>query len=369
MNSPDNNQQEESSQSLSDVIAEQWDQMESAEVEEVETEEVDTEFEAEASDDGESVEVEEEVEAAAEPDQELQEEIEDAADAEYSTPAPERWPHEIQEVYNAQPPAVRKAMLEGIYKPMQRSYTEATKQLSEMREQMKPVFETMERFKGDFQKMGVTPEQAFDTQMAWASHLSRVGPEQGIRDMAAAYGIGKGSNKPAGQEEYLTPTERGLKSQLDELRQQVAGTQQFQQQTTQQAQLERQEQYKAEIQTNLNTFINEKTEDGKLAHPHMDKVASNIAGIIRGGLVTKTDEYGQPVSMRDQLSQAYNMACNLDPSIRTPLPSKGQARRVRAAQKVGVVTKAPVGHESVDSELSTTEFIEQQWEKLNRRTA
>lgn len=367
MHSPDNHQQESDSKSLNEVLEEQWDEMEASE--ETTDEELDAaeqkaetqEHEAEAEADAEETSGEEESK------EELKEEIKEAAESDYNEPAPERWPEDIQKVYNGLPPEARKAMLEGIYKPMQRSYTQATQELSQMRNQFNPVLETMEQHRPVFQHAGVDPVQAFQTQMAWAAHLQRVGPEQGLLDMQQAYGVG--TQKPEGQEPYLTPTERAFKQQIDALQQQVAGQQNQFQQTSEQQQQAQIAAQRNEIQQNLNTFINEKTEDGNLAHPHVERLASNIAGIIRGGLVSKADEYGNPISMRDQLASAYSMACNLDPSTRTQPVNTGQADLAKAAQKVDVVTKHPAAHVATDDDIPMSDFIEKQWERMSRRSA
>jgi hypothetical protein len=359
MDSPAKEQQETQSESLEDIISETFDEMESedsGDVEEVETEveEAEAEIEAEAAeaeDDGEE-----------EVAEELQEEIEEAAESDYQEPAPDRWPDEIKEVYNSLPPEARKAMLEGVYKPMQRSYTTATQEMAQQRQQLEPILSAMKQYSSDFERAGVNPVEAFRSQLAWAAHFQRVGAEQGLSDMQAAYGLG--DKQPAGQgSEYLTPAERNFKQQIDALQQQIQGQQQ---QTVQQQQQQQINAQRQEIQSVIQNFVNEKAEDGSPKHPHVDKVASNIAGIIRGGLVRKADDYGNPISMRDQMAQAYTMACDLDPSIRTPSVGARQARRAKAAQKVSVVTKHPAGRPESD-ELDISSFIEKTYDELAGR--
>lgn len=300
-------------------------------------------------------------------DPNLKEEIQDAADSDYNEPAPERWKPEIQEVYNSLPPVARKAMLEGIYKPMQRAYTESTQALKAQRDQITPILEEINKYRGQFESKGVNPIEAFQTQMAWASHLNRVGAEQGIRDMAQAYGVG--AKPKSGQEEYLTPAERGFKRQIADLTTRLDGQVKT---TTDMNDQQRNDQITAqqnEVKSNLNTFINEKTDDGKLAHPHVEKVASNIAGILRGGLIPKADEYGNAIPVRDQLLKAYTMACNLDPALRTPAPNPRQATLLDNTSKAQVVTKTPAGQVSADADVPIGSFIEKEWERLNAKSA
>jgi hypothetical protein len=212
--------------------------------------------------------------------------------------------------------------------------------------------------------MGINPAEAFRRQMAWASHLARVGPEQGMKDMAASYGME--SAQPGQEEQYLTPVERSLQTRVDQLTDAVQGQQLHSQNEQQAANDQFQKARFNEVQVGLQTFINEQ-KDGKPAHPHVEKVAPAIAGIIRGGLVNQANEYGQPVPVRDQLAQAYKMACDMDPSIRSAaVGNVGQVARAKAAQKIGVVTNNPVTGEPIETQ-SVSERIEDLYDKLNRR--
>ena len=365
---PENTQQESeslqeriSSADLESDVAELYDKMAAEdEVEDVDEEVAETETEEEVE------EVTAEAEDAAEEDQPPQEEdIEPEDTVEWDEPAPERWPAELKEVYNELPPEARQAMLEGIYKPMQRQYGQTTQELAQMRKQVEPMLEAMTQYRNDFERMGVDPAHAFRTQMAWAAHLAKVGPEQGLKDMSAAYGL---DTQPQGQEEeqYLTPVERSMQSKIDELSRQVQGVGQTQHQATELAQAQAYQARYNDVQTGMQSFINEQ-KDGKPAHPHVERVAPAIAGLIRGGMVNQTDDYGQPVPVRDQLAQAYKMACDLDPSIRSASGTSGrQVQRAKSAQKVGVVANEPVGEADVPA-LSVAEQLDAEYDRLSRR--
>lgn len=354
MNAPASEQQ---APSLNDELAAAFDEMESSEsTESVEeeitdeqvSEEVDEEITSEADEEVSGEEEEESdheltEEEETEAQQELNEEIEEAAESDFNDPAPERWPDEIKNVYNSLPPEGRQAMLEGIYKPMQASYTQATQEISRMRDTLNPMMETLHQHRNTFERMGVDATEVFRTQLAWAAHLQQVGPEQGLRDMAAAYGVTSiAPQEEQVQDEYLTPFERQQRAQLNEQGQQLQGLinhLQGQEQSTNEQAL--QSRYN-EVQTGLQTFINE-TKDGRPAHPHVEKVAPAIAGIMRGGLVKQVDDYGQPVSVRDQMAQAYEMAVRMDPTINAASSATrtGQVRRTKRARSVDVVSKSP----------------------------
>jgi hypothetical protein len=367
---PATEQQAPESISISDELSAAYDEMDAEETSEVE------EFEetAEATEVDEEAEVaevteEEDAEESESLDQQLKDEIEEAADSDYNEPAPERWPNEIKEVYNNLPPNARKAMLEGIYKPMQASYTQATQDLAGMRQTVQPMLETLQQHQNVFERLNVDPVQAFRTQMAWSAHLANVGPEQALKDMAAAYGVDPSTLKQEDQfsDEYLNPFERQAKAQLAEQEQrinQLMGTLQQQQVSqTEQAQIARYN----EVQQGLNDFISEQ-KDGKPAHPHIEKVAPAIAGLIRGGLVRDTNEYGQPLSIRDQVAQAYDLAVNMDPSLRaaSSAPNNGQVRRNKATRSVDVVAKSPASSVKVPKQ-SLSDDLNDVFDQLNRR--
>jgi hypothetical protein len=120
------------------------------------------------------------------------------------------------------------------------------------------------------------------------------------------------------------------------------------------------------IQSELQGFVTEQ-KDGKLAHPHVEKVAPAIAGIIRGGLISRTDDYGQPVSIRDQMAQAYEMACRLDPSINTATPGRKQSARAIAAQEAAVVSTGTDGDNDNRGQLTVEQQLEQEYDRLSRR--
>jgi len=299
-------------------------------------------------------------------DPETQEErVQKALDeVDYNEPAPERWPEDIKTAYNSLPPAGKKAMLEGVFKPMQRQYGEVTTQMANARKIMDPMLATLNQYRQDFERVGMDPFEAFKTQVAWAAHLSRVGPEQGLKDMQAAYGL----NKQQAQETqgYLTPAERELKARLDRIeqgQQQEVRTQE--QRRQQEAQNQAQMRYQ-EVHKGLQSFVNEQI-DGKPAHPHVEKLAPSIAGIIRGGLVSKFTDAGDPVPIHEQLQRAYNMACNLDPTIRSAMTDTRQANRAKAAQDVNVVTKGSRGKPEEDSIFDLGSAIEDTFSALEKR--
>lgn len=339
MNPAEQQQASEQPESLAKSLEQTWDDLEAQDtVEEEETEELEaTEEEPVAEIEDPVEETEEQVASEEEQEVEASEEVEDDN---WDEPAPERWPAEMKEAYSKLDKPARKLLLEGVFKPMQRTYTQTTQELAEMRQQMDPMLQTMQQHSDTLKGMGLDPAEAFRRQMAWAGHFARVGPEQGIRDMADAYGINKnGSGQEQAPDEYLTPVERAMKQKLDSLEQHLQQQQHMtheQQQQAQQAEIGRRADA---LRQELQSFVSEE-KDGKLAHPHVDKVGHAMAGLVRGGLVEKFDEYGQPIPVRQQIAQAYTIACNMDPSLRTTSPSRQEQMRLAKRANQTVTSKS-----------------------------
>jgi hypothetical protein len=351
---PDQGQQADVS--LGDALSEQFDELANSEVEEespeVEEPEVESEFEAE---DGEEVEA-------------SSEEPEVEAESEYNEPAPERWPDELKQAYNALPPKAKQMMLEQVYKPMQRSYTESTQQMAEQRKALEPMLRTLNQHAQEFEQAGINPVEAFNRQMAWSAHFARVGPEQGAKDLAAAYGQAQ-----AGQQEdnvYLTPVEKAQQARIDKMEQQLQQQAQNSQQQQEQAYQAAMQARTQEVRNTIAAFANE-TRNGKPVHPHVEKVSAQMAGLIRGGLVARTDEYGQPVPFNQQLGQAYKLACEMDPSIRSIRDTrtrKEQVARASAASR-DVVSKSPSQEVNVEDTGSLHDSISDLYDKMDRSVA
>ena len=350
------------------VLSAEFDRMAEAEESgESATEAVEEEIEYET---GAEAEVETEVaegeESAEEVTAEAEEIVTEAEESGYTEAAPERWPEEMRTIYNKLPPEARQMMMEQVYKPMQRTYTQTTQELANMRKAVEPLLQSLNQHRNDFERMGVSPEEAFRTQMAWAAHFAKVGPKQGVADMAAAYGEGAPAGAAGQEEEYLTPVERQMKAQIEELKSTVAGAGQQVQHTLSEAQKQHhfQTQY-GEVQKSLQPFISEQ-KDGKPAHPHIEKVAPAIVGLLKGGLIPRVDDFGTPIPYRDQMAKAYQMACNLNPSIRTAASGKKQVGLAKAAQDVSVIANTPGGQADVP-ELTVEEQLDREYDKLANR--
>jgi hypothetical protein len=291
----------------------------------------------------------------------------------YNEPAPERWPADIRETYNSLPPAARKAMLDGVYKPMQAQYTKTTQELAEQRKKLAPMLATLERHAQEFQAAGINPVEAFERQMAWSAHYAKVGPEQYAKDLAKAYNLQAGQQqgdqaKPS--DVYMTPVEKAQQARLDKLEQQLTTRERQELQRQREQQQYAFEQQQATVRETIASFANE-MKDGQPLHPHVEKVSGAMAGLIRGGLVPRVDSTGRPTTYAEQLSHAYRMAVAMDDRLQAAVTTKQRQRqvdRVTAANR-DVVSKTPGSSERVGDTRSLADSISELYDRMDRSAA
>jgi len=341
MNAPRKDEQApEEERTLSDVLEDTYDELDVEEPVEDEVDEVEETDEAEAEAEDETAEVEEPAAEAQE------EEPEAVVEEDYNEPPPERWPNEMKEAYANLTPNMKKALIETVFKPMQRQYTQTTQELAQQRSTLEPLLQTMNQYGDSIRGQGLEPAEAFRRQMAWADHFAKVGPEQGVKDMSAAFGLQNAQGQQVSQDEYMTPVERAMKAELDTLKQHLGQTQQTITQSQQQAQQQAVNARAQSIKTELQSFVSEQ-DNGKPAHPHVDKVGHAMAGLIRGGIVEKFDMYGSPIPVREQIKQAYTLACNMNPSIRSAAP-RAKPGQVEAAKRANATVTSKGARGPVD---------------------
>jgi hypothetical protein len=307
------------------------------------------------------------VEAADEVDDEVEIEASDEVveeEPEYNEAAPERWPEELKTAYNDLPPEAKRAMMEGVYKPMQKTYTQTTQELAEQRKQIEPMLATLNQHSQEFEKAGINPIEAFNRQMAWSAHFAKVGPEQGAKDLADAYGQAGGQREDSNV--YMTPVEKAQQAEIDRLSGKFDSLSNAEQQRITDQQSQAVEAQAQQVRGSIQTFANE-MRDGKPVHPHIEKVSAHMAGLIKGGLVDRTDEYGQPVPYNQQLGQAYKLACDLDPNIRTTRLTQSRKEQVAKATAANrdVVSKTP-GGDKVEDSRPLSESISDLYDRMDR---
>ena len=293
------------------------------------------------------------------------EEIDANSEVEWDEPPPERWPSELKDAYNELPLSGRKLLLDGVYKPMQRSHTQATMELSEQRKQLQPILDSLSQHNDVFVKAGVDPAVALKNTMDWAAHITKVGPEKGLADMRASYGLDE-PNQQGKEEVFLTPNERVLQDRIDQLEGAVNQKQQNDAEAQRIAEAEKQRAFQNYIASESAIFVNEK-KDGKPAHPHYEELGPQMKGLMNGGLIPRVDETGKYIPFSKQLSHAYEMALRMSDKHRPAQSSSGQVRKARAAGRVDVASRHADAPREI-SDLSIKDELQRQIEIMQGKS-
>lgn len=264
------------------------------------------------------------------PEETADEEIpaEEAHDEEI--PAPEHWPQTDKDLFNTQPPEVRKWLIDKSVS-LESGYNEKFQEIAGLRKAIEP-------YAAYLQQVGTTPEIAFGLMMD-AERLLRTGTPQQKRDaydkIARDYGI---EPEQAATEDFSDPAVTALREELTTLRGQIQSQVQTQQQGQQDAAL-------AEIQA----FSEEKTEAGDPARPHLEAVMGDMVALANVELANGRKPNLDNLYDRAVWSNPDARAKMLDAKTKADSTARAEAARVKAekAKDAGSsVSGAPVGQES-----------------------
>jgi hypothetical protein len=271
--------------------------------------------------------------------------------------APHTWPKEWKDNFNNLPPEQRQEMLE-LNHQMNSGFTQKMEAMALERKGLDGVRNAMTPHQNRLERAGISPEVAVQRSLAWDAHIQN-NPQQGILDMARAYGVDLSQAIPSAQEQYLTPTERAIQAQ-------VQGTNQSVQQIQAEVQQWREQQQASEFgvrQQNahamLNEFMNAKDGSGNPLHPFIEHAAGRMTHYIQTGAAGNLDE-------------AYEMAAAIDPEIKaarartrqtqTVLSGKRKVDKVRRASHSGIVGKTSGKGPKV--ERTTEEQVSAAYDKI-----
>lgn len=264
---------------------------------------------------------------------------------------PHTWPGEWKEQFNALPAEAKQVMLK-MNSDMVKGFSQKMGQLGRQKRELDGLQRSVQPHMERLQRAGETPETVIQKLLSWDAHLKQHGA-QGFADMAKAYGFDLAQAQPD-QQEYMTPAERTMKQELDQLKAAVQGTQGQFQQSQQAAQMQQRQIAEAQAGRVLADFVNEKDPDGKPSHPYVERVAPVMVGLMQTG-------------QAQDLKSAYDMAVWANPETRTALEKRRQAEaakankrkveKVRKASKAGITSKSSGKGDSAKSFADEVEAL------------
>jgi hypothetical protein len=235
---------------------------------------------------------------AAEPDVDAAAESEAAAEPEKKPEgleAPASWKPEEKESFKKLPPETQKIVLDH-QKMMDKDYSKKTEAIAALRKDWEPVAKIFEPYQDVMRQKGFTPRSLIES---WANVEKRLadnpvevisGLVRGYRvnpnQVAAALGIrvapaaeGEAQTLPIDPQTTFANLPPQLVAELNQLKQQVGGLTQAQEDAIRRQQLQAQEATaarEAAVATQIEQFKEARDPSGNLLHPHFDEVEEDM---------------------------------------------------------------------------------------------
>ena len=220
-------------------------------------------------------------------------------------------------MFAKQTPEAQKWLMDR-HKAMEGDYTQKLQVLAQQRQAVQGIQSFAEHVGRYSQQLnGVDPRFIVDRAFNIHNTLTNGTPEQKIaalKQLVEEYGIappGEGGQQAA-------PAAPAPDPRIDQMMGYLAYQHQQQQNAGQQAQAARRQYYAREI----TSFMAEKNEQGELAHPYFADVEDTIAQLAAAEVAA---------GKTPKLSELYEAACYMTPSVRERLLAEGQSQ-VRADQ-------------------------------------
>jgi hypothetical protein len=204
--------------------------------------------------------------------------------------APKNWTEDVKKVFETLPPESQEFMIKRD-KEMTSDYTKKTQELAEQRKSIEALDAVIQPARQNIQATGIG-EAEYISRLLNADHALRTDPKNALRQLAQGYGINLSSmneeseswNDPDPQYAQLMQQNQQIMSELNQFKQQNI-------QTT-----------VAQTDQTVEQFSMKTSTDGKLMHPHFDKVRVKMGNLIDAGEAKGLDEaYSKAVRLDDDL--------------------------------------------------------------------
>lgn len=209
--------------------------------------------------------------------------------------APSHWPAEKREAFSRLPREAQDFILER-HKDMEADYTRKTMELAEQRKPLEEFSKLFEPMKQQLELAGRTPAQVTQQLLA-AQRFLDTNPAEALKWLAQSYKVDLNNLvAPKADEEYMDPTMKALRDEVNQLKAQLQAEKQAVQRENADA-----------VQKTITDFAATKNADGTAKYPHFDQLRSLMGPIVAGG---KT------------LEQAYELASYTLPEVRERIASE-----------------------------------------------
>jgi len=234
--------------------------------------------------------------------------------------APKNWSDDVKKVFDTLPQESQEFMIKRD-KEMTSDYTKKTQDLAEQRKNIEALDKVLQPARQTIHATGIS-EPEYISRLLNADNALRTNPKMALRQLAQGYGIDLSSleneseswNDPDPQYAQLLQQNQHIMSELN----------QFKQQNMQST--------VAQTEQTVEQFSAKTGADGKLTHPHFDKVRVKMGNLIDAGEAKGLDDaYTKAVRLDDDLYEEAIKASRL--SVKKQEDSKRKAA-VDKARKV-----------------------------------
>ena len=234
--------------------------------------------------------------------------------------APKNWSDDVKKVFDTLPQESQEFMIKRD-KEMTSDYTKKTQDLAEQRKNIEALDKVLQPARQTIHATGIS-EPEYISRLLNADNALRTNPKMALRQLAQGYGIDLSTmneeseswNDPDPQYAQLLQQNQHIMSELN----------QFKQQNMQST--------IAQTEQTVEQFSAKTGADGKLMHPHFDKVRVKMGNLIDAGEAKGLDDaYTKAVRLDDDLYEEAIKASRL--SVKRQEDSKRKAA-VDKARKV-----------------------------------
>ena len=234
--------------------------------------------------------------------------------------APKNWSDDVKKVFDTLPAESQEFMIKRD-KEMTSDYTKKTQDLAEQRKNIEALDKVLQPARQNIQATGIG-EAEYISRLLNADQALRTNPKMALRQLAQGYGINLSSLED--ESESWNDPDPQYAQLLQQNQQIMAELNQFKQQNMQST--------VAQTEQTVEQFSTKTDAEGKLIHPHFDKVRVKMGNLIDAGEAKGLDDaYAKAVRLDDDLYAEALKASQL--SIKKQEDSK-RKKAVEKARKV-----------------------------------
>ena len=234
--------------------------------------------------------------------------------------APKNWTADVKKVFDTLPAESQEFMIKRD-KEMTSDYTKKTQELAEQRKNIEALDKVLQPARQAINATGIG-EAEYISRLLNADNALRTNPKMALRQLAQGYGIDLSTmNEESESWNDPDPQYAQLMQQNQQIMQELNN---FKQQNIQST--------VAQTEQTVEQFSNKTNAEGKLMHPHFDKVRVKMGNLIDAGEAKGLDEaYSKAVRLDDDLYAEAIKSSKL--SVKQQEDSKRKAA-VEKARKV-----------------------------------